>query len=407
MHPECHEVSAVHERQALQVEHDAVFAFEDGPPYLPPVGVGSVHESVLVVVDGERDDGILHGYVSLQVDLDDQLLPGKEHFRGGAVRPEDLGRHDLDLLRSPVPAVGEVLTTHQPPEVAHHVVRIPLVHDPTLVQDDGSIADPNHLVGGVCDEHDGASLLLELFHLVQTLTLERDVTDGEDLIHEENGGIHVHGHGESQTDVHPRRIELHLVVYEVLELGEGHDVVEHAVGLLAGQPQERSIQVHVLPTGQLNMEPLLHVDRYVLQSQQFLGMDADADDPLLDRGGTFPVSAEPLADILDGHGRGHRRTPPGSTFTSLQLLREVPRSVEEPPPRQHEQPQRADQDQGQDAREPGQADRKKDGMVGTGRHHHTVQNTLEPNDDVCHRVRQQQVVEGDAEQVLPGAFPPF
>src|SRR6266536_4187873 len=336
MHAECHEVSAVHEWQALEVEHDAVFAFEDGPPYLPPVGVGSVHESVLVVVDGERDDGILHGYVSLQVDLDDQLFPGKEHFPGGAIRPEDLRRHDLDLLRSPVPAVGEVLTTHQPPEVTHHVVRVPLVHYPTLVQDDGPIADPNNLVGGVCDEHDGASLLLVLFHLVQALTLERDITDGEDLIHEENGGIHVHGHGEPQTDVHPRRIELHLVVYEVLELGEGHDVVEHAVRLLARQPQERSIQVHVLPTGQLHMEsrpqgeqggdppasgdparggpenagddleecglsgtvraqqaqrfPLLHVDRDVLQSQQFLGMDADADDPLLDRGGTFPVS---------------------------------------------------------------------------------------------------------------------
>ena len=68
-------------------------------------------------------------------------------------------------------------------------------------------------------------------------------------------GFDVHGHREPEPHEHARRVELHLVVHEVLELGERDDVVVDAVGVLARQAQERGVQVDVLATGELGVEP--------------------------------------------------------------------------------------------------------------------------------------------------------
>src|SRR5437016_6230247 len=82
------------------------------------------------------------------------------------------------------------------------------------------------------------SLPLEGLHLLQALQLEGDVAHGQHLVHQQDGRVHVDGHGEPQAHVHPGRIELHLVVDEGLQLGEGDDVVEDAVGLLLGEPED-------------------------------------------------------------------------------------------------------------------------------------------------------------------------
>ena len=67
-------------------------------------------------------------------------------------------------------------------------------------------------------------------------------------------GVDVHGHREPEPHEHARGVELHLVVHEVLELGELDDVVEDPVGLLAGEPEERGVQVDVLAAGELGVE---------------------------------------------------------------------------------------------------------------------------------------------------------
>ena len=51
------------------------------------------------------------------------------------------------------------------------------------------------------------------------------VADGQHLVDQQHVGLHVDGHREPEPDVHARRVELDLVVDEVLELGEGDDVV--------------------------------------------------------------------------------------------------------------------------------------------------------------------------------------
>ena len=53
----------------------------------------------------------------------------------------------------------------------------------------------------------------------------------------------------------PGRVVLHLVVDELLELGEFDDLVESAADLLARQPEQRPVQEDVVAPGQLGLEP--------------------------------------------------------------------------------------------------------------------------------------------------------
>ncbi len=85
--------------------------------------------------------------------------------------------------------------------VVHH-------HRPCAVLADG--------VGAVADDDDGPPLALELLHVVEALALEGCIADGEHLVDQQDVGLHVHRDREAETDVHAGRVELHLVVDEVL-----------------------------------------------------------------------------------------------------------------------------------------------------------------------------------------------
>jgi hypothetical protein len=61
--------------------------------------------------------------------------------------------------------------------------------------------------------------------------------------------------GEPQPDIHPARIALHRRIQELLKLGEGDDFVEAAVHFGTGHPGDRSVEVDVLPPGQLPVKP--------------------------------------------------------------------------------------------------------------------------------------------------------
>ena len=88
-----------------------------------------------------------------------------------------------------------------------------------------------HGVERVGDEHDRAAVALELAHAVDAALLERLVAHREHLVDQQDLGVDVHRHGEAEPHEHARGVELHLVVHEVRELGEGHDVVVDALGV--------------------------------------------------------------------------------------------------------------------------------------------------------------------------------
>ena len=71
--------------------------------------------------------------------------------------------------------------------------------------------------------------------LVEALLLEGGVADGEHLVDQQDVGVDLDRDREREPHVHARGVVLQLEVDELLELGEGDDVVEALARLLAAR----------------------------------------------------------------------------------------------------------------------------------------------------------------------------
>ena len=71
-------------------------------------------------------------------------------------------------------------------------------------------------------------------HLAEALLLELGVADRQHLVDDQDFRLQVRGHGERQPHVHAAGIVLDRRVEELLDLGEGDDLVELAVGSRRG-----------------------------------------------------------------------------------------------------------------------------------------------------------------------------
>ena len=63
------------------------------------------------------------------------------------------------------------------------------------------------------------------------------------------------GDGEGEADLHTATVILQFLVDEPFEFGEGDDSVEFLVDLLLGHAEHRRVEVHIVPTGKLGIEP--------------------------------------------------------------------------------------------------------------------------------------------------------
>ncbi|MCH2623894.1 MAG: hypothetical protein MKZ66_11705, partial [Acidimicrobiales bacterium] len=63
------------------------------------------------------------------------------------------------------------------------------------------------------------------------------------------------GYREAEPQVHTRRVVADRFVDELVQFGEADDVVEASSDVPGSEPEDRSVQVHVLPAGQLGVEP--------------------------------------------------------------------------------------------------------------------------------------------------------
>ncbi len=131
---------------------------------------------------------------------------------------------------------------------------VAVVLEVTVAQDDGPRTDGSNRVDGVAHEHDRRAGGLQLAHALEALELEREIADGQHLVDQEHLWIDVDGGGEAEPHVHAARVELHRHIDEVLEFGERHDVIEALLDLRSAQPQEHSVEEHVLPAGHLPVE---------------------------------------------------------------------------------------------------------------------------------------------------------
>src|SRR2546423_114666 len=60
--------------------------------------------------------------------------------------------------------------------------------------------------------------------------------------------------GEREADVHPGAVALDRRVEELFDAGEIDDGVELPADLLAAHPQDRAVEIDVLPAGQLGVK---------------------------------------------------------------------------------------------------------------------------------------------------------
>ena len=75
-------------------------------------------------------------------------------------------------------------------------------------------------------EQQRGAALDHVAHPVEALLLERRVTDREHLVDDEDARLEERRDREAEPHLHAARVELHLPVDRVLDLGEGDDLVE-------------------------------------------------------------------------------------------------------------------------------------------------------------------------------------
>ena len=124
-----------------------------------------------------------------------------------------------------------------------------------------AVVDPGHALAELLDltepvahEHDGAAVGSELLDLLGALALEALVTDRQHLVDQQHLRFDVGGDGEAEADEHPGRVVLHRRVDELLEAGKRDDVVEAQLDLALRQPEDGTVQEHVLAAGELHVE---------------------------------------------------------------------------------------------------------------------------------------------------------
>ena len=104
------------------------------------------------------------------------------------------------------------------------------------------------------DEDDRPAGLLEREDAAEALPLKRFVADREDLVEKEHVGIEKGCDGEAETHGHARGVGANRSVDRVLELGEGHDLVEPAPDVPAPQALNRPVEEHVLAAREVEVE---------------------------------------------------------------------------------------------------------------------------------------------------------
>ena len=101
---------------------------------------------------------------------------------------------------------------------------------------------------------------LSALELLEALLLEGGVADREHLVDEQDVGVDLDRDREAEPHAHARRVVLELEVDELLELGEGDDLVEALARLLAREPEHDRVDQHVLARGQLRVEADAELD---------------------------------------------------------------------------------------------------------------------------------------------------
>ena len=88
------------------------------------------------------------------------------------------------------------------------------------------------------DKQDGDSARAQLVHFAHAALSKIEIAHGQCFIHQQDLGIQIDGHGESQPHHHAARVSLHGPVDEVANFGELLDVFIPRINLPLRQSQD-------------------------------------------------------------------------------------------------------------------------------------------------------------------------
>ena len=78
----------------------------------------------------------------------------------------------------------------------------------------------------VADEENCPSLPRHIFHLTETFLLKFSVTDGQDLIQNENFRIQMRRHAEGKTHIHAAAVSFYRGVHIAFDFGKSDDFIK-------------------------------------------------------------------------------------------------------------------------------------------------------------------------------------
>ncbi len=185
----------------------------------------------------------LHGRRDVDVDLDHAPPTWRERCHGAAVQAPAAHRKDLRTLSDDTRDVGvdDVLGRAARDEPAG----VEQVDDVAAAADRGEV---------VAHEQDREAEVGDLLDLVEALSLELLVANGEHLVDDEHLRFEMGRDREAQPHLHAAREVLHGCVDEALDPGELDDRVELLTHLGAAHPEDRSREEDVLPPREVDVE---------------------------------------------------------------------------------------------------------------------------------------------------------
>ena len=131
------------------------------------------------------------------------------------------------------------------------------------------IGEPERAIAGgvhrrqvVRDEDQRRAALHDLADPVEALLLEAGITHREHFVDQQDRRLEEGSDGEAEPNLHPARIELDGSLDCVTDLGEVDDVVELRGDLLLLQSQDGAVEVDVLESGQIRMDPASHLEEH-------------------------------------------------------------------------------------------------------------------------------------------------
>ncbi len=148
-------------------------------------------------------------------------------------------------------------------EQVAHSSRIVVSHDLSPVQKDDAAAQSLDLPQVMADQNHRFALSLDqFFHSVKAFALKCNVTHGEDLIDDEEVGIHGRRDGEAKAYLHARAVALHRGVDELFDLSKFNDAIELLAGACLGNSEDGAVQKNVFPTSEFWVDPCAHFDQW-------------------------------------------------------------------------------------------------------------------------------------------------